>query len=115
MPTSSDGFDPNRRTASPARALALEKTNWALRIAKPPFYAHSAAGGSATGGITITLGGLKVNEAAQVIGNRLAARSRACSVAAVGSLFYDNYPAGTGLVSGATFGRIARRNVAAMD
>jgi len=27
----------------------------------------------------------------------------------VGGLFYDNYPAGTGLVSGATFGRIAGR------
>ena len=31
----------------------------------------------------------------------------------VGGLFYDNYPAGTGLVSGATFGRIAGRNAAA--
>jgi len=27
-------------------------------------------------------------------------------------LFYDNYPAGTGLVSGATFGRIAGRSAA---
>jgi tricarballylate dehydrogenase len=27
----------------------------------------------------------------------------------IGGLFYDNYPAGTGLVSGATFGRIAGR------
>ena len=32
----------------------------------------------------------------------------------VGGLFYDNYPAGTGLVSGATFGRIAGRNAAKM-
>jgi tricarballylate dehydrogenase len=30
----------------------------------------------------------------------------------VGGLFYDNYPAGVGLVSGATFGRIAGRNAA---
>jgi tricarballylate dehydrogenase len=30
-------------------------------------------------------------------------------------LFYDNYPAGTGLVSGATFGRIAGRNAATMN
>jgi len=30
----------------------------------------------------------------------------------VGGLFYDNYPAGTGLVSGATFGRIAGRSAA---
>ena len=30
----------------------------------------------------------------------------------VGGLFYDNYPGGTGLVSGATFGRIAGRTSA---
>ena len=30
----------------------------------------------------------------------------------IGGLFYDNYPAGTGLVSGATFGRIAGRAAA---
>jgi hypothetical protein len=32
--------------------------------------------------------------------------------AMIGGLFYDNYPAGTGLVSGATFGRIAGRAAA---
>jgi tricarballylate dehydrogenase len=31
----------------------------------------------------------------------------------IGGLFYDNYPAGAGLVSGATFGRIAGRSAAA--
>jgi tricarballylate dehydrogenase len=31
----------------------------------------------------------------------------------VGGLFYDNYPAGTGLIAGATFGRIAGRKAAA--
>jgi succinate dehydrogenase/fumarate reductase flavoprotein subunit len=35
-----------------------------------------------------------------------------CCGELVGGLFYDNYPAGTGLVSGATFGRIAGRNAA---
>ena len=38
-----------------------------------------------------------------------------CCGELVGGLFYDNYPAGTGLVSGATFGRIAGRNAAAAD
>jgi tricarballylate dehydrogenase len=32
----------------------------------------------------------------------------------IGGLFYDNYPAGTGLVSGATFGRIAGRMAASL-
>jgi hypothetical protein len=30
----------------------------------------------------------------------------------VGGLYYDNYPAGTGLVAGAVFGRIAGRHAA---
>jgi tricarballylate dehydrogenase len=33
----------------------------------------------------------------------------------IGGLFYDNYPAGTGLVSGATFGRIAGRTAAKLQ
>ena len=33
----------------------------------------------------------------------------------IGGLFYDNYPAGTGLVSGATFGRIAGHAAAKLE
>ena len=34
------------------------------------------------------------------------------NAALIGGLFYENYPGGAGLVSGATFGRIAGRNAA---
>lgn len=104
-----DGFDPTKKDGLSSKGLALEKTNWALRIIKPPFYAYSA-----TGGITFTFGGLKVNEQGQVIGTdwRPIKGLFACGEM-VGGLFYDNYPAGTGLVSGATFGRIAGRSAAA--
>jgi tricarballylate dehydrogenase len=49
-----------------------------------------------------------VDENAQVIGTdwRPITGLFACGEM-IGGLFYDNYPAGTGLVSGATFGRIA--------
>jgi tricarballylate dehydrogenase len=104
-----DGFDPTRKDGLSSNGLAIEKTNWALRIAKPPFYAYSA-----TGGITFTFGGLKVNESAEVIGTDWRPiKGLFCCGEMVGGLFYDNYPAGTGLVSGATFGRIAGRNAAA--
>jgi tricarballylate dehydrogenase len=104
-----DGFDPTKKDSLSTKGLALEKTNWALRIVKPPFYAYSA-----TGGITFTFGGLKVNESAQVIGTDWRPlKGLFCCGEMVGGLFYDNYPAGTGLVSGATFGRIAGRNAAA--
>jgi tricarballylate dehydrogenase len=106
-----DGFDPTKKDGHSSKGLALEKTNWALRIARPPFYAYSA-----TGGITFTFGGLKVNQAAQVIGTDWRPiKGLFCCGEMVGGLFYDNYPAGTGLVSGATFGRIAGRSAASAD
>ena len=55
-----DGFDPTKKDGLSSKGLELEKTNWALRLDKPPFYAYSA-----TGGITFTFGGLKVDENAR--------------------------------------------------
>lgn len=106
-----DGYDPTVKDGLSSQGLALEKTNWALRIDKAPYYAYSA-----TGGITFTFGGLKVNENAQVVGTDWRpVKGLFCCGEMVGGLFYDNYPAGTGLVSGATFGRIAGRNAATMN
>jgi tricarballylate dehydrogenase len=101
-------FDPTRKDGLSTRGLTPEKTNWAVRLDAPPYCAYSV-----TGGITFTFGGLKINEQAQVIGTdwRALPGLFACGEM-VGGLFYDNYPAGTGLVSGATFGRIAGRNAA---
>jgi tricarballylate dehydrogenase len=104
-----EGFDPTRKDGLRSRGLSLDKTNWAVRLDKPPYYAYSA-----TGGITFTFGGLKTNERAEVIGTDWRPiKGLYCCGEMVGGLFYDNYPAGTGLVSGATFGRIAGRSAAA--
>ena len=99
------GLRPDQEGRLSHRGLTPEKTNWGIRLAQPPFLAYSA-----TGGITFTFGGVKVNENAQVIGTdwRPLKGLYACGEM-IGGLFYDNYPAGTGLVSGATFGRIAGR------
>ncbi len=103
-----EGFDPTKRDGLATRGVTPKKTNWALRLDKPPYYAFSA-----TGGITFTFGGLKVSENAEVIGTDWRPiKGLFCCGEMVGGLFYDNYPAGTGLVSGATFGRIAGRNAA---
>jgi tricarballylate dehydrogenase len=103
-----EGFDPSKPDNLSSKGLALEKTSWALKLDKPPFYAYSS-----TGGITFTFGGLKTNTAAQVIATDWRPiKGLFCCGEMVGGLFYDNYPAGTGLVSGATFGRIAGRNAA---
>ncbi|MPW19621.1 FAD-dependent oxidoreductase [Paraburkholderia sp. CNPSo 3157] len=105
---SQDGFDPTGKDGLSTHGLTPGKSNWALKLDKPPFYAYSA-----TGGITFTFGGVKVDEEARVIGTdwRPIPGLTACGEM-VGGLFYDNYPAGTGLVSGATFGRIAGRTSA---
>jgi tricarballylate dehydrogenase len=103
-------FDPTKKDGLRTKGLAIEKTNWATKLDEPPYYAYSA-----TGGITFTFGGLRTNEKAEVIGTdwRPIKGLYVCGEM-VGGLFYDNYPAGTGLVSGATFGRIAGRNAAAL-
>jgi len=101
-------FDPSKKDGVSTRGLDIEKTNWGIKLDKAPFYAFSA-----TGGITFTFGGLKINEDAQVIdtGWRVIPGLYTCGEM-VGNLFHYNYPAGTGLVSGQVFGRIAGRNAA---
>lgn len=103
-----EGFDPSKPDQLSTNGLELEKTNWGLKLDKGPFYAYSS-----TGGITFTFGGLKTNTAAQVVATDWRPmKGLFCCGEMVGGLFYDNYPAGTGLVSGATFGRIAGHNAA---
>jgi len=103
-----NGFDPTVKDGLATDGLIPPKSNWATRIDTAPFHAYSA-----TGGITFTFGGLKTTENAEVLGTdwRPIPGLFTCGEM-VGGLFFDNYPAGTGLVSGATFGRIAGRNAA---
>jgi tricarballylate dehydrogenase len=102
------GFDPSQKDGLCTEGLGLEKSNWALKLDEPPFVCYPV-----TGGITFTFGGLKIDERAQVIGThwRPIGGLYTCGEM-VGGLFHYNYPGGTGLVSGATFGRIAGRHAA---
>lgn len=88
--------------------LALPKSNWALAIHKPPFF-----GFPVKTGVTFTYGGLKINTKAQVIKNNGLpfANLFACGEI-VGGIFWGNYAGGSGLMSGAVFGRIAGTNAA---
>jgi tricarballylate dehydrogenase len=101
-------FDPTKKDGHATKGLDIDKTNWATKLDQPPYFAYSV-----TGGITFTFGGLRIDEMARVIGTdfRPLPGLYTCGEM-VGGLFYDNYPAGTGLVSGATFGRIAGRSAA---
>jgi tricarballylate dehydrogenase len=107
-PRTMKSFDPTKKDGHGTKGLDIDKTNWATKLDQPPYFAYSV-----TGGITFTFGGLRINENAEVIGTDFRAIPGLYTCGEmVGGLFYDNYPAGTGLVSGATFGRIAGRSAA---
>jgi tricarballylate dehydrogenase len=83
--------------------LSPDKTNWAQRIDTPPFQAYAVVCG-----LTMTYGGIRTNERAQVIDTSEQTIKGLYAVGEVtGGFFYHNYPSGTGLVRGAVMGRIA--------
>jgi tricarballylate dehydrogenase len=84
------------------------KTNWAQALDTPPYYSWGV-----TGGITFTFGGVKINQHAQVISSGWKPITGLYAAGEmVGGLFHYNYALGTGLMSGAVFGRIAGRSAA---
>lgn len=101
-------FDPVVLDGLATDGLEVEKTNWAQALDTPPFRAYPV-----TGGITFTFGGVRVTPEAQVVGVDWQPIEGlfACGEM-VGGLFYGNYPGGSGLMSGAVFGRIAGHSAA---
>jgi tricarballylate dehydrogenase len=84
------------------------KSNWALPIDTPPFLGYAV-----TCGITFTFGGLRINPRGQVLdteGNPIPGLYAAGEL--VGGIFYHNYPGGSGLTSGAVFGKLAGTSAA---
>ena len=85
------------------------KSNWALPLNQPPYF-----GVAVTTGLTFTFGGLKINpKTAQVLDtDDLPIQGLYATGELVGGLFFHNYAGGTGLMSGAVFGRTAGENAA---
>jgi hypothetical protein len=107
-------WDPSIRdgmsTQSSAKQLALAKSNWALPVDKGPFLAVKV-----TCGITFTFGGLKIDPETAGLMHRSTGRpipGLYCVGEMMGGLFYSNYPGGSGLTSGAVFGRRAGKAAA---
>lgn len=97
-------FDPNVRDGRCTEGLAVPKSNWANTIDEAPFEAYQVGCG-----ITFTFGGLRIDPASgQVLDLDLAPIPGLFAAGElVGGIFYFNYPGGTGLMSGAVFGRLA--------
>jgi tricarballylate dehydrogenase len=97
-------FQHTVKDAKGTRGLTPAKSNWAQRLDTPPYEAYAT-----TCGITFTFGGVRIDPASgqvlDVIQQPIPGLYAAGEM--VGGLFYFNYPSGTGLVSGAVFGRLA--------
>jgi len=102
-------FNPNIKDGKCSTGLAINKSNWANPIEKPPFSAYAV-----TCGITFTFGGLKIDTAGHVLDIEDAPLPGLFAAGElVGGLFYFNYPGSSGLMAGSVFGRIAGREAAA--
>ena len=96
-------FDPTIKDGKGTQGLDLNKSNWAQVLDTPPYRAFPV-----TGGITFTYGGLKLSEKAEVLDqdDHPIQGLYACGEM-VGGVFLGGYPGGSGLTSGAVFGRLA--------
>ncbi|MDQ2801625.1 MAG: FAD-dependent tricarballylate dehydrogenase TcuA, partial [Pseudomonadota bacterium] len=96
-------FNPNLKDGRDTAGLAIPKSNWANTISDPPFEAYQVGCG-----ITFTFGGLRIDAEGRVMDQDLRPIPGLYAAGElVGGLFYFNYPGGTGLMSGAVFGRLA--------
>ena len=102
-------FDPNVKDGRGTTGLAIPKSNWANTIDQGPFEAYAV-----TCGITFTFGGLRIADDGRVLDVDLEPIPGLYAAGElVGGLFYFNYPGGTGLTSGAVFGRLSGGSAAA--
>jgi tricarballylate dehydrogenase len=100
----SAAFDHTIKDGKCTVGIEPPKSNWAQPLDTPPFDAYAT-----TCGITFTFGGLRIDkETGQVLDVHFHPIPGLYTAGEmVGGLFYFNYPSGTGLVSGAVFGRMA--------
>lgn len=102
-------FDPTVLDGRGAVGLDPPRSNWAQQLDTPPFRAYPV-----TGGITFTYGGLHVDRTGAVLRDDGTSIDGlfACGEL-VGGVFFGGYPGGSGLTSGAVFGRRAGIGAAA--
>jgi tricarballylate dehydrogenase len=103
VPEDDSPINPGVKDGYATTGLSVKKSNWSRRIDKGPFEAYAV-----TAGITFTFGGIKITTKAEAEddgGNPIPGLFVAGEM--VGGIFYHNYPSGTGLTCGATFGRQA--------
>jgi tricarballylate dehydrogenase len=103
-----DEFQPEVLDGNDATDISPQKSNWAIGLAEPPYYAYPV-----TGGITFSFGGVAINTEAEVLDRRERVIPGLYAAGnSTGGLFFNNYPGGTGLMNAAVYGKIAAENAA---
>jgi len=101
-------FNPEIRDGKHTSGISPQKSNWAVAVDTPPFFAFPV-----TGGITFTLGGLRIDPRARVLDTEDRAMPGLYAAGElIGGLFHDNYPGGASLIRSLVFGRIAGKEAA---
>lgn len=92
-------------TQTSQKELRIPKSNWALPLDKGPYMAVRVRCG-----VTFTFGGLATDATTSGVISNMTEKPVPgvfCCGEMLGGLFYQNYPGGSGLTSGAVFGRKA--------
>jgi tricarballylate dehydrogenase len=101
-------FDSGKKDGRSTRGLQIPKSNWARAFDTPPFEAWAV-----TCGITFTFGGVRVDNACQVLDvDDIRIPGLFAAGEMIGGIFYFNYPGGAGLMSASVFGRVAGASAA---
>lgn len=110
IPADSPPFVPYALDGLRTVGLRPDKTNWAQKLDTPPYRAFAVISG-----ITMTYGGLKVDERARVIDTMDRPIRGLYAVGEVtGGYFYHTYLGGSGLIRGAVMGRVAAAEATAL-
>jgi len=100
-------FSPLKEDGLATAGIEPRKSNWSRPIDKGPFYAYPIMAG-----ICFTYGGIKTNNAAQVIDNDGRVIPGLYAAGEVAGLYYQVYTGATSVLRGAVFGKIAGEGAA---
>jgi tricarballylate dehydrogenase len=103
-------FNVNRIDGKSTHGLEPPKSNWAYPLDRGPYFAYPV-----TAAIVFTCGGLKVNPDSQVVTANGIPIPGLYAAGEITGLYYHQYQAGTSVLRGLTFGRVAGQHAAKMQ
>jgi tricarballylate dehydrogenase len=101
-------WDLSIKDGKKAAGISPQKSNWAIELDTPPFYAFPTKAA-----ITFTFGGLKINSKGQVMDNEGEVVQGLFAAGEMVGFWHHRYMGGTGLMVGAVTGRVAGKGLGA--